>query len=99
MSFLRIVSARFRALRRWKHDERDLDDELRAYLEARAAFHEQRGLAPEAARRAAYLEIDGVEQVKERVRDVRAGSAIEGVLRDVRYGARALWRSRAMPWW
>ena len=27
------------------------------------------------------------------MRDVRAGSTIEGVLRDVRYGARALWRS------
>ena len=93
MSLLRIMLARFRALRRRRHAERDLDDELRAYLEARAASHEGRGLAPHAALRAARLEIEGVEQVKERVREVRAGSTFEGVLRDVRYGARALWRS------
>ena len=93
MSFLRILLSRCRALRRGRHADRDLDDELRAYLEARAAFHEERGLAPHAALRAARLELEGVEQVKERVRDVRAGSTLEGVLRDVRYGARALWRS------
>ncbi len=93
MPFLRILLSRCRALRRGRHADRDLDDELRAYLEARAAFHEERGLAPHAALRAARLELEGIEQVKERVRDVRAGSTVEGVLRDVRYGARALWRS------
>jgi hypothetical protein len=93
MWFLPITIARLRALLQRRHAERDLDDELRAYLEARVAFHEARGLAPDVALRAARLEIEGVEQVKEQVRDVRAGSTIEGVLRDVRHGARALWRS------
>jgi predicted permease len=93
MSLLRVLMARLRALRRRRHAERDLDEELHAFLEARVAALEQGGLPPHAARRAARLEIEGVEQVKERVRDVRAGSTIEGVLRDVRYGARALRRS------
>jgi predicted permease len=93
MSILRTVLARVRALRRSAHADRDLDDELRAYVNARAALYEQLGLAPAEARRAALIEIEGLEQVKERVRDVRIGSALEAAVRDARYGARVLWRS------
>ena len=39
------------------------------------------------------IEVEGVEQVKERVRDVRIGSALAAAARDARYGARVLWRS------
>ena len=49
--------------------------------------------APAEAKRAALIEVEGVEQVKERVRDVRLGSAVEAGARDARYGARVLWRS------
>jgi len=73
--------------------ERDLDDELRAFVEVRAAAHERRGLAPADAKRAALIEVGGIDQVKERVRDVRIGSAVEAAVRDVRYGAGVLWRS------
>jgi putative ABC transport system permease protein len=93
MSILRTVLARLRALRRSARAERDLDDELRAYVDARAASYERRGLTPAEASRAALIEVDGVEQVKERVRDVRVGSALEAAVRDVRYGARALRRT------
>jgi predicted permease len=93
MSILRTVLARVRALRRSAHADRDLDDELRAYVEERAASHERGGLAPADARRAALIEVEGIEQVKERVRDVRLGSALEAAARDARYGARVLWRS------
>jgi hypothetical protein len=62
-------------------------------VDARAASYERRGLAPAEAKRAALIEVEGVEQVKERVRDVRIGSAVEAAARDARYGARALWRS------
>ena len=93
MSLLRTVLARVRALRRSAHADRDLDDELGAYVDARAAAYERRGLAPADARRAALLEVGGVEQIKERVRDVRIGSTLEAAARDVRYGARVLWRS------
>ena len=93
MSILPTVLAKIRALRRSARADRDLDDELRAYVEARTASYERRGLAPAEAKRAALVEVGGVEQVKERVRDVRIGSALEAAVRDARYGARALWRS------
>ena len=93
MSILRTVLAMLRALRRSANTERDLDDELRAYVEVRTAAHERRGLAPAEARRAALIELEGLEEVKERVRDGRIGSAIQAAARDVRYGARVLWRS------
>ena len=93
MSILRTVLARVRALRRYANAERDLDDELRAYVEARASAYERQGVEPAAAKRAALVELEGVEQVKERVRDVRLGSAVEAAARDARYGARVLWRS------
>jgi putative ABC transport system permease protein len=93
MAILSTVLARLRALRRSAHADRDLDDELRAYVEARADSYERRGLAPAEAKRAALIEVEGIEQVKERVRDVRIGSAISAALRDARYGARVLRRS------
>ena len=93
MSVLRTVLARVRALRRSARADRDLDEELRAYVEARAASYEQRGFTPAEAERAALVEVGGVEQVKERVRDVRIGAAIGAAVRDVRYGIRVVWRS------
>ena len=93
VSILRTLLARVRALGRSVDAERDLDDELRAFVEARAVAHERQGLAPADAKRAALIEVGGVDQVKERVRDVRIGSALEAAARDVRYGARVLWRS------
>jgi putative ABC transport system permease protein len=93
MSMLRTLLARLRALRRSARADRDLDDELRAYVDARAAAYERDGLAPAEAKRAALIEVEGVEQVKERVREVRLGSAIEAGARDARYAARVLWRS------
>jgi predicted permease len=94
VSILRALLARLRALRRSARADRDLDDELRGYVEARALSYEARGLAPAEAERAALIEVGGVEQVKERVRDVRIGAALGAAVRDVRYGARVLWRSR-----
>ena len=93
MPILRTLLARLRALRRSAHADRDLDDELRAYVDARAASYERQGLAPAEAKRAALIEVEGVEHVKERVRDVRLGSAVEAGARDARYAARVLWRS------
>ncbi len=93
MSILRVLLARLRALRRSAGADRDLEDELRAYVDARAASYQRRGLAPAEAKRAALIEVGGVEQVKERVRDVRIGSAFEAAARDARYGARVLWQS------
>lgn len=53
--------------------ERELDDELRSYLSLLIDEKIASGLDPAAARRAALIELDGVEQVKERVRVHPAG--------------------------
>jgi predicted permease len=82
-SFLRNI------LRRHRVDQ-DLDDEVRAYLDL--VIDEQRGagLSEEEARRAALIELQGVEQVKEQVREVRAGTWVEQLSRDLAYGVRVL---------
>ena len=51
------------------------------------------GMGTEAARRAAALELGGVEVVKDRVRDVRAGALVDTFVRDARYGIRVLRRN------
>jgi putative ABC transport system permease protein len=73
--------------------EADLDQELTAYLELAAEEKVRAGMSPRAARRAARLDLGGVEQVKEGVRAVRAGAFLDGLRLDLRYGARALARS------
>jgi putative ABC transport system permease protein len=47
-------------------------------------------MAPEAARRAAMLEVGGGERLKENVRDIRAGELMSSIIRDLRYALRSL---------
>ncbi len=70
--------------------ERELDEELRSYLDLRTAEKIGQGMSPERARREAALELGGVEQVKEAVRDVWAGAWVRDLGLDLRYAARAL---------
>lgn len=70
--------------------EEGLAEEIHAYLELLAETKIKEGLTPEEARRAALIELGGVEQVKEGVRDVRMGHHLETVWQDLRYGARIL---------
>src|SRR5215203_5451175 len=53
----------------------------------------RQGLTPREARRNALIEVGGVEQVEERVREIRMGQFIETAWRDVRLGVRTLVRS------
>src|SRR5438128_11243977 len=93
MRILPTLLARLRSLARQSRHDQDLDDELRAYVDTLTEQHQRRGLAPAAARRAALLEVGGIEQVKESVRQVRVGFALATAVRDARYGCRVLWRS------
>ncbi|HEV8409886.1 MAG TPA: permease prefix domain 1-containing protein, partial [Gemmatimonadaceae bacterium] len=76
-----------------QREDRELDDELRAYVEILTAEKVKAGMLPHAARRAALLETGGVEQVKEEVRDVRRGLLLETIVQDTRYAARTLRKS------
>ena len=68
----------------------DLDEELRAYVELVSAEKMRSGMSPEEAYRAARREMGGVDQVRQRVRDIRAGALLEKLAQDIRYGMRTL---------
>ena len=74
--------------------ERDLDDELRAFVELAAEEKRGAGLTDQEARRAALVELGGVEQVRESVRDVRAGALVDQLRQDLGFAIRMLGRNR-----
>jgi MacB-like periplasmic core domain len=80
----------FRHFSRRRESEQELDQEVSSYLDLLTEEKIRIGMTPEAARRAAKMELGGVEQVKEQVRDIRAGAWIETVAQDLRYGVRML---------
>jgi predicted permease len=73
--------------------DEELNQELRAFVELDADSKMRSGMTQEDARRAALIELAGAEQVKERVREVRAGARWEGIFRDIRYAMRSLSRT------
>src|SRR5262245_20269495 len=73
--------------------EADLDEEVRAHLEMLVEENVSAGMTAEEARREALMELGGVDQVKERVHEVRAGHALETFLQDFRFGVRMLLKS------
>jgi putative ABC transport system permease protein len=75
--------------------DEDLDEEVRAYVELLADEKSRQGLDAQQARRASLLEVGGIEQIKEQVRDVRRGAMIESILQDLRYGVRVLIKNPA----
>jgi predicted permease len=70
--------------------DRDLDEEMRAVFNLLVDEKVQSGLSLEQARRAAKLELGGIEPVKQQVREERAGAYVDAFFKDVRYGARML---------
>jgi predicted permease len=83
----------YRNLFRRAEVDRDLDAEINAHVQLLTDENIAQGVAPEAARRQALLEVGGVEQVKAEVRDVRPGLWLEQLCQDLRYGLRMLRKS------
>jgi predicted permease len=73
--------------------EQECTEEIQAYLEMQVEAKIMEGLDPAEARRAALIELGGMEQVKERVREVRMGYFLETMWQDLRYGVRVLVKS------
>ena len=90
---MRRIAILWRNLIRRDRLERDLDDELRAVLDELIAEKIRSGMGEEEARRAARLEIGGIESVKAEVREIRTGAAVHALVQDVRYGVRLLRRN------
>jgi predicted permease len=73
--------------------DRDLDAELKAFLESSIEDKVRSGMSPDEARRAARLELGSEDSVKEAVRDVGWEMVVDGIRRDVGYGVRSLARN------
>jgi len=90
MSLWRELTRGLRALIRDRETERELYDEVEHYLEQATAAQAAQGLDPDAARRAARLELDGPTRVREQVRGYGWENQVETLLVDLRYAARRL---------
>jgi putative ABC transport system permease protein len=94
MTLLHRVASVARWMLRRDRAERELNDELQAFVDLSAADKVREGVPPEQARRLAVLELGGVEQAKERVRTGRHGASLDEIGRDVRYAWRMLGKQR-----
>jgi len=92
MTFTRLASL-LRNLLHKQSEERELDEEVRAHEQLLADEKISSGMSPQEAHRQAHLELGGVEQVKEQVREVRTGHWLETLWQDVRFGLRMLRKS------
>jgi len=82
-----------RNLFRSRSVEVDLEQEVYSHLEMLTEENIRAGMAPQEAARVARIELGGVEQVKEQVREERLGTWLHSVLSDCRYGLRQLRKS------
>lgn len=87
------VRSWLRAVARRSRMEREMDAELRFHIEAFAEDLVRRGVSREEALRRARLEFGGVERAKEECRAARGVSFFDGLMQDLRFGARMLRKS------
>jgi hypothetical protein len=82
MRFLLRISSLLANLLGKERIERQLDHELRAYVEMATDEKIAAGVSASEARRTTLAEFGGVEQVKQSVRDHRAGTRLEAIWQD-----------------
>lgn len=87
------VASFFQNLLRKRAAEQALDDELQSAVEVLTREKMKDGVSPSEARRQALIELGGVEQVKEQVRDSRTGAFLDSLLQDLRFALRQMQRS------
>jgi putative ABC transport system permease protein len=84
---------RLRSLLRRSNLERGLADEIRFHVDQQTEKNRRAGMPPDEARRQALVRFGGVERAREGARDEFRFVSAEDILRDLRYGARALRRA------
>jgi putative ABC transport system permease protein len=89
---LRDFATRFFGLFRRRSLESRIEEELRFHLEMQIEANRKNGMSPEDALNAALRSLGGVDQAKERHRDVRSLRLVEDFCQDVRFGIRMLCR-------
>src|SRR5215467_2349446 len=68
----------------------DIDLELNSHLEMLTEEKMRSGMPAAEARRAARIELGGLQQMKEQLRERRSGNWVHSVVSDCRYGLRQL---------
>ena len=95
MPLLPRITSLLRNISRKAVVERELSEEVSSYAELLTRAKIRAGLSETEARRAALIELGGAEQVKQQVREARAGFRIDTLLQDLRYAARSLRKNPA----
>ncbi len=90
---MRTILAGLRALFRRDVVDREIDDEVRHYLELATEERVKAGMSPTAAARAARVDMGGIEPTKERVRTGGWEAPVESAWRDVKYAFRGIRRN------
>jgi hypothetical protein len=93
MLLLRRLSDGLRSLFRKERVERELDEELRGFLDMAAEEKMKHGMSRKDALRAVRLERGNLEVTKEEVRSARWESFVETCWQDLRFAARMLRKS------
>jgi predicted permease len=88
--WLYTIPLRLRSLFRRPQADQELDDELRDHLERKTEQYIGQGMSHEQARRRAHLDLEGIEQTKQKCRDTRRVAWIQDLIQDIRYGLRIL---------
>src|ERR1043166_8023305 len=89
-SFVSRILALCRNLFRRTAVEQELSAEVAHAFDALVEKKTREGVSIPEARRLASIELGGVEQLKEKIREFRAGYYLEALFRDVRFGLRML---------
>jgi len=89
---LRKVTTRIRAFIHSRNPDHEIDEELRFHLEMQARANMEHGMTHPEAQRAAVIRMNGLEQVKEAVRDTHR-TFFDSLALDVRYALRTFRRS------
>jgi macrolide transport system ATP-binding/permease protein len=94
--WLYTIPLRLRSLFRRRHVEQELNEELQFHLEQKIEEGIANGLPPKEARYAAMRAMDGLEQRKEEMRDMRRIHWLTDFLDDAHYAIRSLRRSSGL---
>ena len=95
MRFLRAWASRVASLVTAARREEDFSAEIESHLQMHTDDNLRAGMSPAEARRAALLQLGGIEGLKERQRDQAGVPLLRHLWRDVRYSARTLRRNPA----
>jgi predicted permease len=94
--WLYTIPLRLRSLFRCGRVEQELNEELQYHLEQKTEEGIAKGLSPKEARCAAMRAMDGLEQRKEEMRDMRRIHWLTDFLDDVRFSIRSLRRTSGL---